>query len=714
MSAIGFEKDNENIVTLTIDMPGQSVNTMNSAFKEAFKATVDRLEAERDDIAGVIITSAKKSFFAGGDLNDLIAVRAGQAEEFFLRSLASKGNLRRLEKLGKPVVAAINGAALGGGWEICLASHARFCLADDNIALGLPEVTLGLLPGAGGVNRMTRLLGLQAALPYLMDGKQFTPASGLKAGLITGLALDRDDLLAQARAWVRANPAPRQPWDQDGYKVPGGKPNDAAQVAFVRGATGALMKKTKGCYPAPEAILAAAVDGLLVDIDTALRIEARYFTSLVIHPVAKNMIGTLFFQMNEIKAGKSRPQGVARASFSRIGVLGAGMMGAGIAYANAMRGLTTVLKDVSLEAAQKGKAYTEKLLAKRVEQGVIGAQQRDAILALIIPSAETADLAGCDLIIEAVFEQRELKAQLTREAEPQLAPNGIMASNTSTLPISGLANASARPENFIGLHFFSPVDKMPLVEIIKGKLTSPETVARAYDYVLQIGKTPIVVNDSRGFFTSRVFRTFRMEGLAMLAEGLDPALIENAGVQVGMPVGPLAVADEVSMKLGLSVMQQTRADFAQEGKAWVAHPGDAVMEKMVLELNRPGRAGGGGFYEYPLSGKKFLWLGLAEHYPVSGQAIPFIDMQERILFIQSVESVRCLEEGVLESARDANIGSIFGIGAPKWTGGTLQYINQYGVRKFAVRAAELAALYGRRFEPPALLLRHAENNAPFV
>jgi 3-hydroxyacyl-CoA dehydrogenase/enoyl-CoA hydratase/3-hydroxybutyryl-CoA epimerase len=714
MSAITYEKNSEQIVTLTIDMPGQAANTMNGAFKEAFQATVDRLEAERDEIAGVIITSAKKSFFAGGDLNDLIAVRADQAEEFFRRSMASKGNLRRLEKLGKPVVAAINGAALGGGWEICLASHARFCLDDDKIALGLPEVTLGLLPGAGGVTRMTRLLGLQAALPYLMDGRQFTPAAGIKAGLITGLAADRDDMLAQAHAWIRANPAPRQPWDQDGYKVPGGLPGDAAQVAFIRGATGALMKKTKGCYPAPEAILAAAVEGLMVDVDTALRIEARYFTSLVIHPVSKNMIGTFFFQMNEIKAGKSRPAGFERTSFSHIGVLGAGMMGAGIAYANALRGLTTVLKDVSLEAAQKGKAYTEKLLSKRVEQGAMSALQREAILALIVPTADTAELAGCDLIIEAVFEQRELKAQLTREAEPHLAPGGVMASNTSTLPITGLASASGKPENFIGLHFFSPVDKMPLVEIIKGKLTSAETVARAYDYVLQIGKTPIVVNDSRGFFTSRVFRTFRMEGLAMLAEGLDPAMIENAGVQVGMPVGPLAVADEVSMALGLSVIQQTRADFAAEGKAWVPHPGDAVLEKMVLELKRPGRAGGGGFYQYPADGRKFLWPGLAVNYPRSEQQIPFIDMKERILFIQSVESVRCLEEGVLESVRDANIGSIFGIGAPKWSGGTLQYINQYGVRKFALRAAELAARYGKRFEPPALLLRHAETDAPFV
>lgn len=712
-NAITFEKDSDNIVTLTIDMPGQSANTMNALFKQAFKETLDRLEAERDEIAGVIIASAKKSFFAGGDLNDLIAVRPEQAEQFFRASLASKGQLRRLEKLGKPVVAAINGAALGGGWEICLASHARFCLDDDKIALGLPEVTLGLLPGAGGVNRMTRLLGLQAALPFLMEGKQFTPAEGQQLGLITGLAVDRADLLTQARAWINANPAAAQPWDREGFQIPGGKPNAPSQLAFVRSAPALLLKKTKGCYPAPAAILAAAVEGLMVDIDTALRVEARYFTSLVTSKVAKNMIGTMFFQMNEIKAGKSRPQGVARSDFKRVGVLGAGMMGAGIAYANAMRGIPTVLKDVTIEAAQKGKAYTEKLLAKRVEKNSMSAAQRDAVLALITPTADAADLKGCELIIEAVFEKRELKAQVTREAEPQLAAGGIMASNTSTLPIGGLAAASARPENFIGLHFFSPVDKMQLVEIIKGAQTSPETVARAYDYVLQIGKTPIVVNDSRGFFTSRVFRTFRMEGLAMLAEGLNPAMIENAGLQAGMPVGSLTVADEVSMALAWSVMQQTKADFAAEGKEFVAHPGDAVVEKMVQELKRPGRAGGGGFYEYPKDGKKFLWPDLAAHFGKPGHQIPFIDMQERILFIQAIESVRCLEEGVLESVRDANVGSILGIGAPRWTGGTLQYINQYDVRKFAIRAAELAALYGQRFAPPGLLLHKAERGELF-
>ncbi len=715
MNPIKYSQDADGIVTLTFDDPDQSVNTMSAPFKEAFQEAITRLESEKADITGVIITSAKKTFFAGGNLNDLLAVRPDEAGAFFERSLAVKAGHRRLEKLGKPVVAAINGAALGGGWEICLMSHARFALDDDKIMLGLPEVTLGLLPGAGGIVRMTRLLGLKAALPYLLEGRLFSPAEGLRGGLLNGLAPDRDALLAQARAWIKANPAAAQPWDREGYSVPGGKPNAPENVAFVRTAPAILQKKTRGCYPAPEAILSAAVEGLMVDVDTALRIESRYMTSLVIHPVSKNMIRTFFFQMGEIKSGKSRPNDVARASFSKIGVLGAGLMGAGIAYASASRGVATVLKDVTPEKAEQGKAYSRKLLDKRVEKGSMTPQRRVEILGRITPAADASVLAGCELIIEAVFEKRELKAAVTREAEPFLVDAGIMASNTSTLPITGLAQASANPANFIGLHFFSPVDKMPLVEIIKGHQTSPETLARAYDFVTQIGKTPIVVNDSRGFFTSRVFRTFRNEGLGMLAEGLNPAMIENASLQVGMPVGPLAVADEVSMALSLSVTRQTIADLAAEGTTYLPHPADAVVEKMVVELNRPGRAGGGGFYEYPAGGKKHLWEGLAGHFPrKAGADVSFQDMKDRILYVQALESVRCLDEGVLESSRDANVGSILGIGFPRWTGGVLQYINQIGLEPFVARSRELAARYGSRFDPPALLLRMAATGETFA
>ena len=715
MNLINYSQDADGIVTLTLDDPDHSANTMSTPFKAAFHEAISRLEQEKDTITGVIIASAKKTFFAGGNLNELLAVRREEAERFFQNSLAMKASHRRLEKLGRPVVAAVNGAALGGGWEICLICHARFALDDDKITLGLPEVTLGLLPGAGGVVRMTRLLGLKTALPYLLEGRLFSPAQGLRAGLLDGLAPDRDTMLRMARDWIKANPAAVQPWDREGYAVPGGKPNAPDNVSFVRTAPAILQKKTRGCYPAPEAILSAAVEGLMVDVDTALRIEARYLTSLVIHPVSKNMIRTFFFQMSEIRSGKSRPGDIARASFGKVGVLGAGLMGAGIAYASASRGVATVLKDVTIEKAEQGKAYSRKLLDKRVEKGGITPQRRDEILGRITPAGDASALAGCELIIEAVFEKRDLKAAVTREAEPYLIDGGIMASNTSTLPITGLAEASTHPSHFIGLHFFSPVDKMPLVEIIKGRQTSPDTLARAYDFVTQIGKTPIVVNDSRGFFTSRVFRTFRNEGLGMLAEGLNPAMIENASLQVGMPVGALAVADEVSMALSLSVTRQTIADLAAEGKTYAPHPADAVVEKMVSELNRPGRAGGGGFYEYPANGKKHLWEGLAGHFPQRGSAdVPFQDMKDRILYVQALESVRCLEEGVLESTRDANVGSILGIGFPRWTGGVLQFINQVGLDSFIERARELAARYGSRFEPPALLLRMAQEGTTFA
>ena len=715
MNLINYSQDADGIVTLTLDDPDHSANTMSTPFKAAFHEAISRLEQEKDTITGVIIASAKKTFFAGGNLNELLAVRREEAERFFQNSLAMKASHRRLEKLGRPVVAAVNGAALGGGWEICLICHARFALDDDKITLGLPEVTLGLLPGAGGVVRMTRLLGLKSALPYLLEGRLFSPAEGLRAGLLDGLAPDRDTMLRMARDWIKANPAAAQPWDREGYAVPGGKPNAPDNVSFVRTAPAILQKKTRGCYPAPEAILSAAVEGLMVDVDTALRIEARYLTSLVIHPVSKNMIRTFFFQMSEIRSGKSRPADIARASFAKVGVLGAGLMGAGIAYASASRGVATVLKDVTIQKAEQGKAYSRKLLDKRVEKGAMTPERRDEILARITPTGDAGALAGCELIIEAVFENRDLKAAVTREAEPFLIDGGIMASNTSTLPITGLAEASTCPSHFIGLHFFSPVDKMPLVEIIKGRQTSPETLARAYDFVTQIGKTPIVVNDSRGFFTSRVFRTFRNEGLGMLAEGLNPAMIENASLQVGMPVGALAVADEVSMALSLSVTRQTIADLAAEGKTYSPHPADAVVEKMVGELNRPGRAGGGGFYEYPANGKKHLWEGLAGHFPQRGTAdVPFQDMKDRILYVQALESVRCLEEGVLESTRDANIGSILGIGFPRWTGGVLQFINQVGLDSFIERARELAARYGSRFEPPALLVRMAQAGETFA
>ncbi|OEC36519.1 3-hydroxyacyl-CoA dehydrogenase / enoyl-CoA hydratase / 3-hydroxybutyryl-CoA epimerase [Pseudomonas cuatrocienegasensis] len=711
--AIRYEKGQDAIVVLTMDMPGQSANTMNAVYREAMAQIVERLEAEKESIAGVIVTSAKKTFFAGGDLGELIKVTQADAQSFYAMILKLKGQLRRLETLGKPVVAAINGAALGGGWEIALACHHRIALNESHVQLGLPEVTLGLLPGGGGVVRMVRLLGLEKALPYLAEGKKVRPDAALKAGLIHELAASREDMLAKARAWIAANPAAKQPWDVPGYKIPGGTPSSPNVAQMLAIAPSVLRDKTKGCFPAPEKILCAAVEGAQVDFDTAQIIEARYFTELTTGQVAKNMIGTFWFQLNQINAGGSRPQGLPTYQTKKVGVLGAGMMGAGIAYVSAAAGIEVVLKDVSLEAAQKGKRYSATLLDKKVSKGHMSVEQRDAFLALITPSEREADFAGCDLIIEAVFEDRELKGKVTAAAAAAALVDALIASNTSTLPITGLATAVQQQDRFIGLHFFSPVDKMPLVEIIKGAQTSDESLARGFDYVMQIKKTPIVVNDSRGFFTSRVFGTFTNEGIAMLGEGVSAALIENEARKAGMPVGPLAISDEVSMSLMQHIRQQTLKDLAAEGKAMPEHPAFAVIEMMVGEYKRPGKAAGAGFYEYPGAGKKYLWPELKTRFEQPEAQIAAQDVRDRLLFIQAIETVRCLEEGVLTSVADANIGSIFGIGFAAWTGGALQFINQYGLQDFVARAQYLAEQYGERFQPPALLLDHAAGNRPF-
>ncbi|MDO9346594.1 3-hydroxyacyl-CoA dehydrogenase NAD-binding domain-containing protein [Pseudomonas pergaminensis] len=711
--AIRYEKGQDGIVVLTLDMPGQSANTMNSVYREAMAATVERLEAEKDSLAGVVITSAKKTFFAGGDLNELIKVDKAHAKEFYDSVLVLKAQLRRLETLGKPLVAAINGAALGGGWEICLACHYRVALDDKSVQLGLPEVTLGLLPGGGGVVRMVRMLGLEKALPYLLEGKKVRPQQALQAGLVNELAADRDELLAKSRAWILANPDAKQPWDNKAYQIPGGTPSSPKVAQMLAIAPSILRSKTQGCFPAPEKILCAAVEGAQVDFDTAHLIETRYFTELVTGQVAKNMIGTFWFQLNEINAGSSRPQGFAPNVTRKVGVLGAGMMGAGIAYVSASAGIEVVLKDINLAAAEKGKAHSAALLDKKVSRGQLTAEQREITLARILPTASDDDLAGCDLIIEAVFEDRELKAKVSAAAQNVVGADAVIASNTSTLPISGLATAVPDQAKFIGLHFFSPVDKMPLVEIIKGSHTSDETLARGFDFVLQIKKTPIVVNDSRGFFTSRVFGTFTNEGIAMLGEGVAAPMIETEARKAGMPVGPLAVSDEVSLSLMSHIRQQTAKDLQAEGKAVPTHPATAVIDLLVNEYKRVGKAAGGGFYEYPSGGQKYLWPELKSRFERPDQRISPQDVRDRLLFIQAIETVRCVEEGVLMSTADANVGSIFGIGFAAWSGGALQFINQYGLNDFIARARYLAEQYGERFTPPALLLEKAAQGDVF-
>lgn len=701
MSAIQYLKNDDGIIILTLDSPNQSANTMNADFRVALENIVSKLKSETS-ITGIIFRSAKKTFFAGGDLDELIQARLEDATPFFEMIQKMKAEFRYIETLGVPVVAALNGTALGGGWEIALGCHARIALNDPKTKFGLPEVTLGLLPGGGGIVRMVRLLGLQNAFPFLMEGKQFGVDKAKSLGLIQDIAETAEELMDKAIAWVKEHPKSQQPFDVKGYKIPGGDPKTPAVAQMLAIAPAMLRDKTKGCYPAPEAIMAAAVEGAQVDVDTALTIESRYFTYLATSQISKNMIGTFWHGLNAIKAGASRPKDVAKWQASKVGVLGAGMMGAGIAYSTAIKGIPVVLKDVSVENAEKGKAYSQKLLDKKVSQGRMTAEKHDQVLSLITATASAEDLKGCDLIIEAIFENQELKAKVTQEAEAFLVDGGVMASNTSTLPITGLANASKDQANFIGLHFFSPVDKMQLVEIIKGKNTSAETLAKAYDYVQQIGKIPIVVNDSRGFFTSRVFGTFVQEGLRLLHEGVHPARIEMAALKAGMPVGPLAIQDEVALTLSEHVANETRKALQAEDKDLPRSGADEVIQTMIHTFDRKGKAAGAGFYDYPEGGKKHLWEGLShwkQDVDISEQ-----EMIDRFLFVQALDTLRCYEENVLESVIDANIGSIFGIGFAPWTGGTIQFLNQYGLDQAVQRANELEAKYGERFEAPQRLV----------
>ncbi|MFI1191425.1 3-hydroxyacyl-CoA dehydrogenase NAD-binding domain-containing protein [Streptomyces californicus] len=718
-TTIRWEQDETGVVTLVLDDPNQSANTMNQAFKDSIAAVADRAEAEKDSIRGIIYTSAKKTFFAGGDLKEMIKVGPENARAAFETGTAIKNSLRRIETLGKPVVAAINGAALGGGYEIALACHHRVALDAPGSRIGLPEVTLGLLPAGGGVTRTVRLMGItDALLKVLLQGTQYTPRRARENGLVHEVAATPEEMLEKARAFIDAHPESQQPWDVKGYRIPGGTPSNPKFAANLPAFPANLKKQIAGApMPAPRNILAAAVEGSQVDFETALTIEARYFTELVTGQVAKNMIQAFFFDLQAVNSGANRPKDVPERPVRKVAVLGAGMMGAGIAYSCARAGIDVVLKDVTVEAAAKGKAYSEKLLAKALSRGRTTEAKRDELLARITPTGDAADLAGCDAVIEAVFEDTALKHKVFQEIQDVIEPDALLCSNTSTLPITVLAEGVSRPADFIGLHFFSPVDKMPLVEIIKGERTGDEALARAFDLVRRIKKTPIVVNDSRGFFTSRVIGQFINEGVAMVGEGVEPASIEQAAAQSGYPAKVLSLMDELTLTLPRKIREETRRAVEEAGGTWPGHPSDAVIDRMIDEFERPGRSGGAGFYDYDEDGRRAgLWPGLREHFTSKAEGdVPFEDMKERMLFSEALDSVRCLEEDVLISVADANIGSIMGIGFPPWTGGVLQYINGYegGLPGFVARARELAERYGDRFLPPALLVEKAEKGETF-
>jgi 3-hydroxyacyl-CoA dehydrogenase/enoyl-CoA hydratase/3-hydroxybutyryl-CoA epimerase len=713
LTTMRFNVGDDGIALITIDVPGRPMNVLTPELRAEIATSIERI-ASSPDIKGAIITSGKDNgFAAGADLKDLVTSydRGVTAQDGALRSQALTRIYRRLETCGKPIAAAINGLALGGGLELALACHYRVLADNPKAVVGLPEATVGLLPGGGGSQRLPRLIGVEKSLPLLMQGTHVKPQEALKLGIVHELA-PAEQVVAAARRWLLGSPDAQAPWDKKGYRVPGGtgiQSNGNVSVAFMMG-TSLTSQATRHNYPAPIAILSCVFEGTQVPMDLGLKIESKYFGMLLADPVARNVMRTMFVNKGAAEKLARRPAGVPKSQVNKLGVLGAGMMGAGIAYVSAVAGMEVVLLDSTLELAEKGKRHSADLLAKDIERGRSTQDKANAVLARIKPTMDYTDLAGCDLVIEAVFESRPIKAAVTQKSEAVIPTTAIFASNTSTLPITGLAESSKRPQQFIGIHFFSPVQKMPLVEIIVGKKTGEETIARALDYVGQLRKVPIVVNDSRCFYTSRCFGTYTYEGQHMLAEGVEPALIENAGELAGMPVGPLAVTDEVSLELQYQVIKQTREDLGEQFKEPIAWP---VLSHFIEDLKRPGRKGGAGFYEYPPGGKKHLWSGLRNEYPTLAEQPSLEEVKNRLLYIQALEAARCFEEGVVVSPAEADLGSVLGWGFPAYTGGTLSFIDTVGPAKFVAECQRLAKKYGERFKPPRGLLKRAQSGETF-
>ena len=703
--------DSDGIALLTIDVQGRPMNVVTPDFMQELTAAIQQVASDAA-IKGAVITSNKADFMAGADLKWLLASHAKVTDAKSAMAFAWPLNelFRKLETCGKPVAAAVNGTALGGGLELALACHYRVAADNPHARIGLPEVLVGLLPGAGGTQRLPRLIGIYDALMLIVEGTHLTVHEAL-AKKIFHKVVAPEQLVATARQWILDGGSAVQPWDAKGFKVPGGSGGmDARSVQTFMGGTALVSKRTQHNYPAPIAIMSAVYEGTQVPIDTGLKIESRYLSSLLLSPVTRNMIRTMFVNKGAAEKGARRPAGIPPSKVATLGILGAGMMGAGIAYISARAGMQVKLLDTTLEKAEKGKQYSEKLVAKEVERGRTNPAKGAELLARIQPVTAYQDLAGCDLVVEAVFEDRAIKAEVTKKTEAVIADTAVFASNTSTLPITGLAEASVRPASFIGVHFFSPAEKMPLVEIIIGKQSSPETLARAVDYVIQLKKTPIVVNDSRGFYTSRVFATFTNEGMTLLGEGVSPALIENVAKQAGMPVGPLAVLDEVTLELVYHVTQQTQKDLGADYRETSSWP---VVRKMVEELKRQGKRHGQGFYEYPANARKHLWSGLGTHFPLAKTQPEAEEVRKRLLYIQALETARCMEEGVLTDAADGDLGSILGWGFPPWTGGTLSFIDTVGIMAFVAECQRLAKAYGPRFAPSAWLEQRAASGQTF-
>lgn len=702
--------DAEGFAIAAIRTPGRPMNVLTPQFAAELGALIDRVASDAA-IRGVIVTADGKSFLAGADLKDVVEMydRGMSARDAFEFSHALNRLYRRLETCGKPVVAAINGLALGGGFELCMACHYRVLADAPGVVAGLPEVKVGLLPGAGGTQRLPRLIGIEKSLPLLLEGTHLEPAEALKAGIVHEV-VPPAELLETAKRWLRSAPEALQPWDRKGFKLPGGAgmSTPAAMTAFMM-ASPLIAKNTHHNYPAPIAIVTCVFEGSQVPIDAGLRIESTYFAQLLLDPVSRNLMRTTFINKGLADKLTRRPANIAKWRVNKLGVLGAGMMGAGIAYSSARAGMQVVLLDRTRELADKGRAYSQSLFDKDTARGRVTQQFAEEVLGRIESTTDYARLAGCDLVIEAVFESPEIKAEVSARAEAVIGSDAVFASNTSSLPIAGLAEAVARPCQFIGIHFFSPVEKMQLVEIIVAQKTSEQTLARALDYVAQLKKTPIVVKDSRGFYTSRVFGTFVYEGMAMLAEGVAPALIENAARMAGMPVGPLAVSDEVTIELQWNVIQQSERDLGTKFRKPVGYD---VVRKFAVELQRPGKRFGKGVYEYPTEGAKFLWPSLKEIFPLLAAQPEVDELKRRFLHIQSLEAVRCIEEGLI-TPMDADLGSVLGWGYPAYTGGTISHVDTMGPARFVEECEQLARRYGARFKPSQWLKARAASGQKF-
>jgi 3-hydroxyacyl-CoA dehydrogenase/enoyl-CoA hydratase/3-hydroxybutyryl-CoA epimerase len=708
MTNLTLARGADGIAVITWDMPGRSMNVMNDASLGEFAAAVDQALSD-PETKGVVITSGKPAFIAGADLDWLEAMLAGtpsgtvevRVRNLFDRFMDVHRLFRRIETAKRPFVAAINGTALGGGFEVSLACHRRIATDDPRALLGLPESKIGLFPGFGGTQRYLRMLGALEALPLLLKGTYLSPAQALARGLVDEIA-PAAELVARAKDWIRAAPAEAlvKPWDKPGFVVPGADPRTLAGVQAFSAANAMQRAKTYGNYPALDAIQSVVYRGMLVPLDTGLRIETKAFAKLALDPRARNMVRTQFINLQRANRLARRPAAVARKRFSRIGVLGAGLMGSGIAHVAARAGIDVVLLDMNEETAGRGLDHIRRQQQAAVERGRTGEAEARAIVARVHPTADYARLTGAELVIEAVFENRDVKAEVTRRAQAVLGSEAIFASNTSTLPITGLAQVSARPERFIGLHFFSPVERMPLVEIIRGERTGEEALAWSMDFVRQIGKTPIVVNDSRGFYTSRVFGTYTREAVLMLAEGVRPALIENGGKAAGMPMAPLALSDEVAISLIHQVAVQTAKDLGDKYRATAA---DRLVSEMVERQNRLGRRAGKGFYDYPADGPKRLWPGLSQLASEAAAQPSLEDVKTRYLAIQALEAARCLEENVVTDPADADVGALLGWGFAPWTGGPLSYIDMLGTTRFVELCDRLAQRHGERFLPNSML-----------